>query len=168
MTDTYTRRRQKLIGLAEKECSVIGQPHDEQVIVMCNPTHDILTHPRNRRWVLQEGRVTVSQLICLVLLCVAGLQGLKFVASWNNILRLKGAMQEAVNQVQVLTDDDMISAVLAKAQELKVPLDPRHLHVERSTYGGTRLWATYDVTVALPLGFSQTYTFHPEVQSAHR
>jgi len=99
---------------------------------------------------------------------VAGFQGLKFVASWYDNLRLTGAMQEVVNQVQVLTDGDMISAVLTKAQELKVPLDPRHLHVERSTYGGARLWATYDVMVALPLGFSQTYTFHPEVQSTHR
>ena len=58
--------------------------------------------------------------------------------------------------------------MVAKAQKLKVPLDPRNLHVERSAHRGMRLWAFYDVTFAFPLGLSQTYTFHPEVQSRRR
>ncbi len=74
-------------------------------------------------------------------------------------------MQESVNQAPLARDGDMISAVLAKAKELGVPLAARDIHVERSRQGGMRLWAEYDVTLSLPLGLSHTLSFHPEVQS---
>jgi hypothetical protein len=146
----------------------MGWRQDEKVVVMCQSTQAPFAHPCNGRWLLQEGRATFSQLICLAVFCLAGLQGLKFMASWYDNWQLEEAMQAVVNDTSFSTDAGMINAVLAKAQKLKVPLAPRNLHIERSSHGGTRLWAAYEVIVTFPLGFSQTYNFHPEVRSSRR
>jgi hypothetical protein len=143
----------------------MGHPHDEKVVVMRTSTHALFAHPCNGRWLIQEGWVTFSQLICLAVLGLVGLQGMKFSVFWYDNWQLEEAMQEVVNDASFSTNAAVINAVLAKAQKLKVPLDPRNLHVEWSTHQGTRLWATYDVHVDFSLGFSQTYNFHPEVQS---
>jgi hypothetical protein len=90
---------------------------------------------------------------------------MKFSVFWYDNWQLEEAMQAVVNDASFSTDASVIHAVVAKARKLKVPLDPRNLHVERSTHQGTRLRASYDVTFTFPLGLSQTYTFHPEVQS---
>jgi hypothetical protein len=74
-------------------------------------------------------------------------------------------MQESVTQAQVSTDATVIGAVLAKATQLKVPLAPSDIHLERSRQGDVRLWAAYEVTLTLPLGFSHTQSFRPEVRS---
>src|SRR5882724_12175701 len=144
------------------------QPDDAQEVVRCTPTHDTFAHPCSGQWLLQDGRVTFSQMVCLAVLVFVGTQGLKFVASWYDHLRLKVAMQEVVHEAPWSTDTAMISAVLTKAQQLKVPLDPRHLHVERSSQSDTRLWASYAVTLTFPLGFSHTQHFGPEVRSGRR
>jgi hypothetical protein len=93
---------------------------------------------------------------------------MKLSVYWYDNWRLEEAMQEMVNDAPFSTDAEVINAVLAKAQKLNVPLDPRQLHIERSSHRGTRLWATYDVRFTFPLGFSQTYTFHLEAQSTRR
>jgi hypothetical protein len=112
--------------------------------------------------------VTFSQLICLGVLCLVGLQGMKFSVCWYDNWQLEEGMQDVINDASFSTDAAVIHAVLAKAQTLKVPLDPRNLHVERIAHRGMRVWASYDVTLAFPLGLSQTYTFHPEARSNRR
>jgi hypothetical protein len=109
--------------------------------------------------------MSFAKLFTVAVLLMAAILGLKFVASWYDYLQLKGAMQESVTQAQGSTDAAVISAVQAKAQQLKVPLVPRDIHVERAPQGGVRLWAEYDVTLSFPLGFSHTQSFRPEVRS---
>jgi hypothetical protein len=83
----------------------------------------------------------------------------------TDYLRLKGAMQESLNQAPLLTDGDMISGVMTKAKELNVSLTPRDIHVDRRSKGGIRLWADYSVTLTFPLGLTYTQSFRPEVRS---
>ena len=124
---------------------------------------DPLTHHGIGSRSRQEGRVSFSQVIMVAAVFILGMQGLKFISPWYDNLRLKGSMQESVNQAQLSTDGEMISTVLAKAKELQLPLDSRNLHVERNAQGGTRLWAQYEVTLSFPFGFSHTQTFRPDV-----
>jgi hypothetical protein len=112
--------------------------------------------------------MSFAKLFALAVLLMGGVLGVKFIASWYDDLQLKGAMQEFVKEAPLSTDAAVISAVLAKAQQLKVPLDPRDIHLERSPQGSMRLWAEYDVTVTFPLGFSHTQGFRPEVWSSRR
>jgi hypothetical protein len=109
--------------------------------------------------------MSLARYFTIVVLLMAGFLGVKFVASWFDNWRLTEAMQEAVNQAPLSTDAEVISAVLAKAKELHVPLDPREIHLERRMQGGTRLWVAYDVTLTFPLGFSHTQHFRPQVRS---
>lgn len=146
----------------------MGQPDAEAVVVRHTPTHDILAHPRDRRWLLQEGGITVTQVFTLAVLCLLGLQGLKFIASRYDHLQIAKTMQHAVNEAPFSTDAAVVRTVLAKAKALQIPLDPRAIHLERSAHGGARLWAEYDVTVTFPLGFSHTQRFRPEVRAGRR
>jgi hypothetical protein len=115
--------------------------------------------------IMQDGRVTFSQVFTVAVIFLLGIQGLRFIAPWYDYLRLKGSMQESVNQAPILTDGDMISAIIGKAKELKVPLASRNIHVDRRGQGGVRLWAEYDVTLTFPLGLTYTQNFRPEVRS---
>jgi hypothetical protein len=146
----------------------MGRPHEEKEVVMRKPTQGPFAHSRNRWWLFQEGRVTFSQIICITILFLVGMQSLKCIAAWYNNWRLEEAMQDAVNDASFSTDPALIASVLAKAQQLQVPLDPQNLYVERSSQGGIRLWATYQVTLTFPLGFSHTQRFRPEVRSGRR
>jgi hypothetical protein len=109
--------------------------------------------------------MSFSRIVTATVFIMASVVGLKFVSPWYDHWRLQETMREAVVQAQVLTDDAVITSVLAKAQELKVPLDQQQLHLERSGPGGTRLWAEYQVTLTFPLGFSHTQRFRPDVRS---
>ena len=127
--------------------------------------HHPLLQYRSHRSRLPEGGITVTQVIMLAILFYLGLQGLKFVAPWYDNLRLAEAMQEALREASISTDAAVIGAVQDKAKQLKVPLDPRDIHLERSWHGSVRLWAAYEVTLTFPLGFSHTQRFRPEVRS---
>jgi hypothetical protein len=109
--------------------------------------------------------MSFSRIVTATVVVMASVAGLRFVSPWYDHLRLKATMQEAVAQAQVLPDDEIISSVLVKAKDLKVPLGPRQIHLERRWVGGTRLWAEYDVTLSFPLGFSHTQRFRPDVSS---
>lgn len=135
---------------------------------MRKSTQDLVAHTRNRWWLLQEGRVTFSQILCITILFLVGMQSLKFISTWYDNWRLEEAMQDAVNDASISMDTAVMSNVLTRAKQLKVPLDPRNLHIERSSQGGTRLWAAYEVTLTFPLGFSHTSHFRPEVRSGRR
>jgi hypothetical protein len=139
--------------------------YHESEVAAGETTKDSVAYHFNRSRIPQDGRASFSQVFTVVILCVVGIQGLKFIAPWYDYLRLKGSMQESVNQAPLLTDGDMIGAVIAKAQELKLPLVSRNINVDRRGQGGVRLWAVYDVTLTFPLGFSYTQTFRPEVRS---
>jgi hypothetical protein len=139
--------------------------HENEVVVR-DTTQGTVAYQHNRPRIPPDGRVTFSQLFTVAILCVVGIQGLKFITPWYDYLRLKGSMQESVNQAPVLTDGDMVSAIIAKAKELDVPLTPRNIYVDRRAQGGVRLWAEYDVTLTFPLGLSYTQYFRPEVRSA--
>jgi hypothetical protein len=67
--------------------------------------------------------MSFSRIVTATVFITASVVGLRFVSPWYDHLRLKATMQEAVAQAQVLTDEAMISSVLVRAQELKVPLD---------------------------------------------
>jgi hypothetical protein len=109
--------------------------------------------------------MSFSKLVTIAVLLMAAIVGLKVAASWYDYLQLKAAMWESIEEAALSTDATMISAVLAKARQLKGPLDARDIHLERNAQGGVRLWAEYDVTMTLPLGFSHTQSFRPEVRS---
>jgi hypothetical protein len=109
--------------------------------------------------------MSIGKIVTITVLLMIAMVGLKFVSSWYDHLRLQETMREAVAQAQVLTDEAVISSVLVKAKDLQVPLDQRHIHLERGWYGGTRLWAEYHVTLTFPLGFSHTQRFRPDVRS---
>jgi hypothetical protein len=109
--------------------------------------------------------MSFSRIVTATVFIMASVVGLRFVSPWYDHLRLQATMRETVAQAQVLTDDAIISSVLVKAKDLKVPLDPRQIHLQRSGAGGTRLWAEYDVTLSFPLGFSHTQRFRPDVSS---
>jgi hypothetical protein len=109
--------------------------------------------------------MSFGKIVTITVSVMASIVGLMFISSWYDNLRLQETMREAVTQAQVLTDDAVITSVLAKAKELKVPLDQRHIHLDRSGHGGTRLWAEYHVTLTFPLGFSHTQRFRPDVRS---
>lgn len=109
--------------------------------------------------------MSFSKLVTVGVLLIAAVVSLQIAAPWYDYLRLKGAMRESVRQAQMSTDATVISAVLAKARELKVPLDARDIHLERSRHGEVRLWAAYDVTLHWQLGFSHTQRFRPEVRA---
>jgi hypothetical protein len=140
--------------------------HNENEVVLSDTTRDPVVPHGNHLLTLQEGRATFAQVFTVAVVFVLGMQGLKFITPWYDYLRLKGTMQKSVNQAQVSTDEAVISAVLGKAKQLQVPLAPRDIHLERSSYSGTRLWAAYEVTLTFPLGFWHTPTFRPEVRSA--
>jgi hypothetical protein len=146
----------------------MGRLHDAKEGGMRQSTHDPVAHPHHRWWPLQEGRVTFSQMICLAILFLVGMQSVKFIASWYDNWRLQEAMQDAVHDASISMDTTVMSTVLTRAKELKIPLDPRNLHLERNSQGRTRLWATYEVTLTFPLGFSRTSRFRPEVRSGRR
>jgi hypothetical protein len=78
---------------------------------------DTVAAHENRWRTLPDGRVTFSQVFTVAILFVVGIQGLKFIGPWYDYLRFKGAMQESVNQAPLLTNGDMINAVMAKAKE---------------------------------------------------
>jgi hypothetical protein len=109
--------------------------------------------------------MSFSRIVTITVAVMASIVGLRFVSSWYDHLRLQATMREAVAQAQVLTDDAVITSVLAKAKELQVPLDQRGIHLERNGPGGTRLWAEYQVTLSFPLGFSHTQRFRPDVRA---
>jgi hypothetical protein len=109
--------------------------------------------------------MSVGKLVTITVFVIVSMMGLRFVSSWYDHLRLQETMREAVAQAPVLPDDAVITSVLVKAKELQVPLDPRQIHLERSGYSGTRLWAEYEVTLTFPLGFSHTQRFRPDVRS---
>jgi hypothetical protein len=139
--------------------------YDEKAAAMGDTPGDTRAHHNQRSEAPQEGRATFSQVFTVAVIFLLGIQGLKFITPWYDYLRLQGAMQESVNQAPLLTDGDMISAVMTKAKELKLPLTPRDIHVDRRGQGGIRLWADYNVTLTFPLGFSYTQSFRPEVRS---
>ena len=109
--------------------------------------------------------MSVGKLVTITVVLIVAFVGLQFVSAWYDHLRLQETMREAVAQAPVLPDDAVIHSVLVKAQALKVPLDQKQLHLERSGHTGTRLWAEYDVTLTFPLGFSHTQRFRPDVRS---
>src|SRR5215813_603284 len=136
-----------------------------KVVVASDAAPAPLAHHGHHSWTLQDGRVTFSQVFTVAVIVLLGMLGLKFIAPWYDYLRLKGAMQESVNQAQLSTDEELMSAVQNKAKELKVTLASRNIHVERSGQSGVRLWAEYDVQLTFPLGFSHTQIFRPDVGS---
>jgi hypothetical protein len=146
----------------------MGRLHDAKEGGTRTSIHDPVAHPHHRSWPLQEGRVTFAQLICLAILFLVGMQSVKFIASWYDNWRLQEAMQDAVHDASISMDTAVMSTVLTRAKQLKIPLDPRNLHLERNSQGGTRLWAAYEVTLIFPLGFSHTSHFRPEVRSGRR
>jgi hypothetical protein len=109
--------------------------------------------------------MSISRILTVVLLIMVGILGLKFIPPWYDYLRLRGGMYESVKEAPFSTDETVISAVQATAQQLNIPLARRDIHVERSAQGGVRLWAEYDVTMTFPLGFSHMQRFRPEVRS---
>jgi hypothetical protein len=109
--------------------------------------------------------MSVSKLVTAAVLLMAAIVGLKIAASWFDYLQLKGTMRESAKEAAFSTEATVISAVLAKAKALHLPLDTRDIHLERNAQGGVRLWAEYDVTMTFPLGFSHTQRFRPEVKS---
>jgi hypothetical protein len=72
-------------------------------------------------------------------------------------------MQEAINQAPVLTEAEVIQTVMAHARDLHVPLAPQDIHVIRTSEGGMRMYAEYDMTMTFPLGFARMLSFRPEV-----
>ena len=129
-------------------------------------TQETLTHRRPRSRAFEAGGATFSQVFTVTVLFVVGILGIKFIAPWSDYVSLKAAMKESVNQAQVSTDAAVMSAVLAKATQLQIPLAPGDVHLTQTGPGAVRLRAAYDVTLTFPLGFSHTQTFRPNVRSA--
>lgn len=109
-----------------------------------------------------EGGITVSRLLILAVMLLGGMQALKFVSPWVSSLRLQSAMQEVIDQAPVLTEPEMIQAVMAQARALNLPLAPQDIRVIRDRSGSLRLYAEYDVTVTFPFGSAYTLSFRPE------
>lgn len=109
--------------------------------------------------------MSIARVVSLAMLVVVGFLGLKLLPPWADDLRLRWAMRDAVREAPFATDAALIGAVHAAARALEVPLVPSDIQVERRPGGGVRLWAAYEVTVTLPLGFSHTQHFRPQVRS---
>src|SRR5262245_24239294 len=124
--------RKGILYLQEGKCWGMEHPHDNTVLVICTSTQPCSAHSRNGWWSLQEGRVTFSQLICLAIIGFVGLQCMKLSVCWYDNWQLEETMQVVVNDASFSTDAAVINTVLAKARKLKVPLDPRDLHIERN------------------------------------
>jgi hypothetical protein len=124
-------------------------------------------HPTTRASETQErgeaGRITLSHLFAISVLMGALMAGMRLSQPWLTYLQLKAALQEAATQAPALTDTELITTVLTRAQELHLDLTPHHIEVARSATHGARLRASYGVTVTLLLGASHTLYFQPEV-----
>lgn len=112
----------------------------------------------------QDGRITFFHLFTIVVIIVVGINAMKFVVPWIDNYRLKGRMQESINQAKLLTDQDMIKSVVDKAKELRIKLAPENIEVTRINGGGTRLRAEYEVTIETwPVRFYRDLSFRPDV-----
>jgi hypothetical protein len=94
----------------------VERVRNEKAVAMSDITPDHSLPHGTRAMTLHDGGATFSQVFTVAVFFLLGIQGLKFIAPWYDYLRLKGTMQESVNQAQLSPDGDAINAVLAKAE----------------------------------------------------
>lgn len=88
-------------------------------------------------------------LLTLLVLVALGYLALKFAPPYLQHLRFREAMRNQTLTAEVQTDEEIRRSLLATAEELGIPLDPRRLVVRRAR-GTITISADWTVEVVLP------------------
>lgn len=109
----------------------------------------------------QRGEGRVGCLFWAVVLAIVVLIGIKMVPVKYASSQLFDFMDEQAKFAQKTTPDGMKKAILRRARELQVPLDPKRVTVKKSG-GRIRIEAAYEVPVKFP-GYTYVWKFEEEI-----
>lgn len=109
----------------------------------------------------QRGEGRVGCLFWGVVLAICILIGIKTVPVKYDSAQLFDFMDEQAKFAQQTSPDYMKKAIMRKARELEVPLDPKRLTVEKRG-GRIRIQASYEVPIEFP-GYTYIWHFEEEI-----
>lgn len=109
----------------------------------------------------QRGEGRVGCIFWVIVLAIAALIAFKMVPVKYASSQLFDFMDEQAKFAQQTTPDRMKKAILRKARELEIPLDPKHLTVSKRG-GRIRIDAAYTVPLEFP-GYTYYWSFEESI-----
>lgn len=109
----------------------------------------------------QRGEGRVGCLFWSVVLAFVALLGIKMVPVKYASSQFFDFMDEQAKFAQQTTPDLMKKAILRRARELELPVEPKRLTVKKSG-GRIRIECSYEVPIAFP-GYTYVWRFEEEI-----
>jgi hypothetical protein len=113
---------------------------------------------RNER---QRGEGRIGCLFWLIVLAVVALVGVKMVPVKYKSSQLYDFMYEQAKYAQQTSPDEMKKALLRKARDLQLPVDPKRLTVSKRGER-IRIECSYEVPIEFP-GYTYVWHFEEEI-----
>ena len=113
------------------------------------------------RNIRQRGEGRVGCLFWLIVLAIVTLVGFKMVPVKYQSTQFFDFMYEQAKYAQQTTPDNMKKALLRKARELQLPLDPKRLTVNKRG-GRIQIGCSYEVPIEFP-GYTYVWEFAEDI-----